>query len=531
MKSYLGETLPITAAAAVITTELPALPAAGHLAGAAYPTCDVAGGGVLATTLLNSAYFAQLTDELHRVCMLGSVATPAGIAMDGSRTDMLEEVIGPVRALHSGSGAITGGTVGTVHKRALLASTQAGTGTFSVSGDQSYVAGSGTSTGAITVSGDRSRVDNGEIVGVAGAITASGDRAVVDGSTANTVAITAAGNNSRVESSAADTNAITTGAGANQTVSASTSAAAVVAITGSQAAAIACDGATVSGDNAASIASEDCTVTGDNGATLACNTVAVNGISAAAVATNVGLGGVTIDGNVCATVAVSAAGATTFNNDGAGCAAIGYGQTAGNDAMTGLTNCVLLGSQDTPVAGIPATVAQVYGGYGGARTWRIDSQTGTFYGGTAGGAVPFNQSAVPNAAVVGGGADFAELFMCSGTIAGRLLVTYENGLVRVTQPGDRIRGVVSTTAIVLGNAPDDGRMHTREEWTPVALIGQALVEVGGKCEPGDFLRAGKDGRGMPSPNPGVCDRRIEVDKVIQPYDAAKGFGLCQCLVG
>lgn len=95
--------------------------------------------------------------------------------------------------------------------------------------------------------------------------------------------------------------------------------------------------------------------------------------------------------------------------------------------------------------GAPPPNYSVMGGYHAstlsARTWGIESQTGTFRG---------------TAAYATGGLDYAEFFACFEGEAhpvGRLLAG-EGKAVRLAQPGDRIRGIVSADPTVIGG--DDG---------------------------------------------------------------------------
>jgi len=116
-------------------------------------------------------------------------------------------------------------------------------------------------------------------------------------------------------------------------------------------------------------------------------------------------------------------------------------------SMPDPTNCqVMLASKYCDAGlGAPPPNYSVLGGYHAstlsARTWGIESQTGTFRG---------------TAAYATGGLDYAEYFQCFEGEAhpvGRLLAGTGKA-VRLAQPGDRIRGIVSADPTVIGG--DDG---------------------------------------------------------------------------
>jgi len=187
-------------------------------------------------------------------------------------------------------------------------------------------------------------------------------------------------------------------------------------------------------------------------------------------------------------------------------------------------------------AGIPAPGSNnnLYGGVGGARTIRLDFATGAIYANAGGlidvalaaGALAVDAGAVGPSSFNASGADFAELFanVFGEPIPMRRIVTRDARGVRLASEGSRVLGVTSERPGVLGNSPDNGNWQRPDEWVTVGLLGQVLVEVETPCLPGDFLRAGNDGKGIPCAMPSSTDRRIEVLYMVDDTTA-------QCLIG
>lgn len=153
------------------------------------------------------------------------------------------------------------------------------------------------------------------------------------------------------------------------------------------------------------------------------------------------------------TLSMMAASRGKLSITGARAAMIGVDAGTNLTSVSG-TNTVVLAS-DFGTANLTISNSQsVVGGTsgGGGQTWRIESGSGDIYSdGTVG----------------AGAADYAEMFenLEPGEIGAGLLTTRVGRKVRVAQPGDRVLGPISRTAVVVGNAPMAWRGRVkRDEW-------------------------------------------------------------------
>jgi len=172
--------------------------------------------------------------------------------------------------------------------------------------------------------------------------------------------------------------------------------------------------------------------------------------------------------------------------------------------------------------------------------------------------------------------DFAEMFpnATGAEIPLGTIVAESGGAVRPGGPGDEVAGVVTATAVVTagdtpfawqgrylsdewgqpvtemipdpdheGNGPapliearkenpawdpalpQTPRSQRPADWTRVGLLGQVFTRVAGDVVPGDRLSA-LDGIGVKSIN----RTGLRCMKITQPYDAATGYAVAQCLI-
>jgi hypothetical protein len=303
-------------------------------------------------------------------------------------------------------------------------------------------------------------------------------------------------------------------------------------------AAIGCGGGTVEGTENVVLASNGCSIDGGNNAVIASRTTTVD-----------------------ATARSGAIGADSCIINDANVWMISAEECV---ASGGETDVVVLASRrvDTSLSGATDPF-QVMGGVsaspgGGPPLWRIDSQTGAFYG---------------NGTYASSGADYAEFFRNVDGVAhpaGRMVAMRDGG-VTLGQVGRTPVGVVSVAPTLVGNDDalgwhdqflrdewgalvmeegrlEDGRIfrvparnpawdrekakahvprsQRPEEWTRVALVGQVIVAFGGPVFAGDWLTCGPDGFGQAS----GFETRVLVIEVLEAFDAAKGYGRAKVLV-
>ncbi len=296
--------------------------------------------------------------------------------------------------------------------------------------------------------------------------------------------------------------------------------------------------------------------------------------SSAVLATNVCL----IDGGSNASL-VAASGSSTITNATHDAILASYNSSitaspsgSSTSAMIGTDSCaipvgsplfgvVMLGSLncDASLGSMSAAdkAYSVMGGYNGstpsARTWGIESQTGTFRG---------------SAAYATGGLDYAEFFSNFDGVRhapGRLLAR-QGRAARLARPGDRILGIVSADPTVVGG--DDGiawsgrylrdewgrpvtetvvdgertltvrktnpawvasqtqvpRAQRPDEWTVVGLVGQLRLAVDGTVGEGDDIVAGPDGIGTKGEWIGR-GAQVEVMEITQKFSKKNGYGI------
>lgn len=77
--------------------------------------------------------------------------------------------------------------------------------------------------------------------------------------------------------------------------------------------------------------------------------------------------------------------------------------------------------------------------------------------------------------------------------------------------------------------PYKSRTDRRDEYTPVALLGQVRVRVSAGVQEGDMLAPGVGGVAVATDQP--RGRPVEVLEITSPYDAARGYAVAHCLVG
>ena len=325
---------------------------------------------------------------------------------------------------------------------------------------------------------------------------------------------------------------------------------------GTCAASVATFNSAVSGSWAAGVAAYDCIVSGDKAAAVASNNTDVTGTRSGALGTS----DCTVDGDTSAVLASDLCATGAAAQEGAVIGSV-YA------SVTGL-RCVVAGSTGTGAVGSGNEVENrtshsVAGGIagGGGPTgfgvnlrWLLDSTTGNYWS---------------DGLFVGPGVDYAEMIENGdGDPHGPgELLSFRDGTVVRAVDGDRIAGVVSVAATVVGGESafgwhgrrqrdewgrvvlgDDGRPQLKAdndqaraykrrgerpaEWTQVGLLGQLRVGFRGELAAGDFVMPGKTpGVGVRASDEYIDDRRnrraVEVLRVERKSTrAAVGIALC-----
>ena len=329
------------------------------------------------------------------------------------------------------------------------------------------------------------------------------------------------------------------------------------AVNGAESAALACSSAAVSGDRAAAVAADTSTVSGDQAIAAADKSSTVSGDQSAALASHSS----NISGDQAATLACGATGEPVVvekkKSAAIGCADSFISEPATGDGYSVLlaSRCAELPTNYTIAAGYETT-PPTQNNTEQNLTWVVDVSLG---------------NVTCDGAFTGGGADLAEFFenLVPGVLGPGLVLAGEGAKVRPAGPGDRIRGVVSASPMLLGNAAglkwsgryrrdewgrripyvnaETGlkgfeqsrkydpnkkyvpRKDRPEEWTPVALTGQVLVRVDDTVKPGDLVGPGKNGVGTKNEN--AKGRPIECMEIRKGFTKKRGYAIAWCLVG
>lgn len=103
-----------------------------------------------------------------------------------------------------------------------------------------------------------------------------------------------------------------------------------------------------------------------------------------------------------------------------------------------------------------------------------------------------------NNAVVSQGYDYAEYFQWANDVAaadrvsGRFVTIVDNTrTIRLAQPGDKVLGVTSNTASIIGNWAEEGREGT--DWAIVGMLGIVEVQHDGTCTENGYAMIGENG--------------------------------------
>tara|TARA_R100001086_G_scaffold133667_3_gene69462 strand:- start:3668 stop:5065 length:1398 start_codon:yes stop_codon:yes gene_type:complete len=343
-------------------------------------------------------------------------------------------------------------------------------------------------------------------------------------------------------------------------------------ITGAQAGAMASTSPIVSGDNAGAVGTLGTSVTGDHAGALGERGSTVSGDVAASVASRDGTVSGTqsasvasyesdVSGDQAATLACGASGEPTVVEKKKS-AAIGCSDSWVSEPASGNGHSVLLSSINTE---LPTNFC-IAAGYAASTPTPNDTEQNLTFKVD----VSSSGNTTCDGSFTGGGADFAEYFEHAdeGELGPGLILAGVGAKVRLAEVGDRVRGVVSATPVVIGNGAelkwsgrykvdewgrknrvmhdngledfeqaedyDPSRSYTPrserpEEWSPVALTGQVLVRVDHTVEAGDMVGPGKAGVG--TKNSRAKGRPIECMEIRSDFDRERGYAIAWCLVG
>lgn len=533
MRTADGFTDAVTGAVALARGDLG--PAAAHpgLVGADYFSADAAGTPPHPTRGTSGQWHNMIVEEFQYVLDIGSLAHPNGVTMDPTDNAQVASVV-------QGAGAIfaplypatTTGYVSTPRRQAVIAVENC-----RASGDNSIVGASfGDGDGLISGGGDESFIFGCHaddvasasigVTGIASGIlcakTTDGDITVAGANSLTAAALTG---NAHLLQNGGDRCALlgvradAAGAGI---LSGASQCAAIASIDPAiyggcfEGFLLGTDTCVVATDSFYSgvVGSRYCTSAGTHGIVAGCEYVELGALGSH-------------------NAAIASRGATGHPTliTGTHSAMIGCSQSDGD--MDG-DQQVMLASGGTGFVDAPAASGQVFGGWNGVRTWRIDSQAGGFYAS----GTPSATAAMGGAAGTGqynmSGADYSEFFCnLDGTaIPVGTLVTRRRQGVRPAKSGDLVLGVISGQPGILGNRVHGDEAHNPEEWACVALLGQIPVAVDesitqdaiDKAEADGgalYLQAGYDGDGQATR--AYHATRIECMEMV-------GDNVCMCLI-
>lgn len=102
-------------------------------------------------------------------------------------------------------------------------------------------------------------------------------------------------------------------------------------------------------------------------------------------------------------------------------------------------------------------------------------------------------------AVLASGYDYAEYFQWSGDVIvsdrviGRFVTIVENTrTIRLAQPGDKVLGITTATASIIGNYSEDKQANT--DWVRVGMLGIVEVEHDTTCTANGYAMVGTNGK-------------------------------------